>query len=195
VGKRTLRWFGYAGTALVVVTIVALLLITMSPLLAARNPARPAFFGDVAPVVVLGGSMEPTYHVGSILFIEKADPATVQVGDIITFDTPVPAGEPPSLTTHRVTAIDTESGRLAFHTQGDANNAEDTWVVPADTIVGRGSFSIPYLGYVSSFIRSKTGFIALVVIPAALIVILELGSLRKSIRKHRATQRPAEELS
>jgi signal peptidase len=127
--------------------------------------------------------MEPTYHVGGILFIEKVDPSAVQVGDIITFATPQASARfEGTLTTHRVTSIDSGPGALAFHTKGDANNVEDTWIVPAETIVGRGSFSIPYLGYVSSFVRSKTGFIMLVVIPAVLIVFLELASIAKALR-------------
>ncbi|MHB1340878.1 MAG: signal peptidase I [Coriobacteriia bacterium] len=192
--KRRFRWLGYGVTALVVVAVLAALLIIVSPLAAGRDPARPSFVGGYAPIVVLGGSMEPTYHVGSILFVEDVDPAGIAVGDIITFDTPVRDGEPPSLTTHRVTAVDLANGSRAFRTQGDANNTEDSWVVPAGTVVGRGSFSIRYLGYVSSFTRSKTGFVSLVVLPAALIVLLELSSIAKSVRERRAAAiLPAEE--
>jgi len=90
-----------------------------------------------------------------------------------------------------VTSIDAGSGGLAFHTQGDANNTEDTWVVPADTIVGRGSFSIPYLGYVSSFVRSKTGFVTLVIVPALLVIMLEVSSIAKTIRERRGASREA----
>ena len=184
--KRLLKLLGSAVSVVLLLALLAVLIVSVSPLLAARNPSRPAFFGNVAPIVVLGGSMEPTYHIGSILFIEKANPAGVQVGDIITFTTPQTGTQfEGTLTTHRVTSIDTESGGLAFHTQGDANNVEDTWIVPADTVVGRGSFSIPYLGYVSSFVRSKTGFIALVVIPAVLIVIMELSSIAKTLRERK----------
>ncbi|KAF0208416.1 MAG: signal peptidase I [Actinomycetota bacterium] len=183
--RGVVRVASVATTVLLVVALLALLFVSISPLLAGRNPSRPTFFGGLAPMVVLSGSMQPTYDIGSILFIEQINPADVAVGDVITYQSPVSPGSPPSLTTHRVTAIDTESGRLAFRTQGDANNVEDTWVVPADTVVGRGSFSIPYLGYASSFIRSKTGFLMLVIIPAVLIVLLELSSIIKTIRERR----------
>lgn len=187
--KRAFKILSGAITALLVLALLALLLISVSPLVAARNPARPTFLGGYAPMVVLGGSMEPTYHIGSILFIKDVDVTDVGVGDVITFSTPQSGTRfEGTLTTHRVTAIDTESGRLAFRTQGDANNTEDTWVVPADTVVGRGSFSIPYLGYASSFIRSKTGFLMLVIIPAVLIVLLELSSIIKTIRERRDAQ-------
>lgn len=193
--KRAFKILSGAITALLVLALLALLLVSISPLLAARNPARPTFFGGYAPMVVLGGSMEPTYHIGSILFIQQVDVTDLGVGDIITFATPQTGTQfDGTLTTHRVTSTDSASGGLAFRTQGDANDTEDTWVVPADTVVGRGSFSIPYLGYVSSFVRSKTGFLALVIIPAALIVLLELSSIMKTIRERKAGARPGQEL-
>ena len=33
------------------------------------------------PYTVLSGSMEPTYHVGSIVYVKKVDPTTLRVGD------------------------------------------------------------------------------------------------------------------
>ena len=34
---------------------------------------------------VLSGSMEPTYHTGALIYVKKADPYTIQVGQPITF--------------------------------------------------------------------------------------------------------------
>lgn len=39
----------------------------------------------LTPYAVLSGSMEPTYRVGSLIYVKKVDPAEVQVGDPITF--------------------------------------------------------------------------------------------------------------
>jgi len=75
VSHRIRTWMVSAlGIALAII-VLAVLLVAVSPLLAARHPIRPAFLGGYAPIVVLGGSMEPTYHIGSILFIQKVDPS------------------------------------------------------------------------------------------------------------------------
>ena len=37
------------------------------------------------PLVVLSGSMEPTYHVGSMVYVKSVDPESIEVGDPITF--------------------------------------------------------------------------------------------------------------
>ena len=34
---------------------------------------------------VLSGSMEPTYHTGSLIYVRDAEPADIEVGDPITF--------------------------------------------------------------------------------------------------------------
>lgn len=185
--RRLVTWASRAFGAAAIAAAIAIVLLAIAPLVASHDPSAPAFLGRYAPIVVLGGSMEPTYHVGSILFIERVEPAQVAEGDIITFETPQSAGVlEGTLTTHRVVAVEAGAAGPAFRTQGDANNAEDTWVVPAATVVGRGRFAVPYVGYASSFIRSKTGFVLLVVIPALLIVILEITSLVKSFRARRA---------
>ncbi|HEX9093294.1 MAG TPA: signal peptidase I [Coriobacteriia bacterium] len=187
--KRILKAIGAIGGVLTLAAVACLLLLSLSPLLASRNPTRPTFLGKYAPMIVLGGSMQPTYQIGSILFIERVVPSDVRVGDVITFDSPrTNPSDPPSLTTHRVTAIENASKQLSFRTQGDANNAEDTALVPAVALVGRGSFAIPYLGYVSAFVRSRVGFVSLVLIPAALIVLMEITSMFKLLRE-RARER------
>ena len=34
---------------------------------------------------VLSGSMEPTYHVGSLIYVNKVDSAAIRPGQVITF--------------------------------------------------------------------------------------------------------------
>ena len=70
------------------------------------------------PVVVLSGSMEPTYHVGSVIYYKHTAFANIQVGDTITFR----AGTD-GMVTHRVTSK-SELSRT-FTTKGDANPSED----------------------------------------------------------------------
>ena len=48
-------------------------------ILAAAVLFLPKFVG-MTPLAVLSGSMEPTYHVGSLIYVMDADPEEVQVG-------------------------------------------------------------------------------------------------------------------
>ena len=45
----------------------------------------PKIFG-IQPMIVLSGSMEPTYHVGSLLYIKNADANEKEDGSPVSFD-------------------------------------------------------------------------------------------------------------
>ncbi|MBR5981218.1 MAG: signal peptidase I, partial [Firmicutes bacterium] len=71
---------------------------------------------------VLSGSMEPTYHVGSLIYVKNVDPQEIKVGDPITFV----LDESLAVATHRVVEIHTgDDGMLRFKTKGDANDTPD----------------------------------------------------------------------
>ncbi len=145
--------------------IIACLAITAA-LIAPRLAGREAF-------AVMSGSMEPYYHVGSIVYVDKdISPEEIQVGDPITFrkaDTAV--------ATHRVIAIDEEARQ--FTTKGDANEVQDMAPVSFDNVIGKAGMSIPLLGYISLNITTKKGMIA----AAAVVVVFILLQLIPEILK------------
>ena len=107
------------------------------------------------PFVVLSGSMEPTYHVGSLIYVKDVDYRTLEVGDPITYmisqDTVV---------THRIVEVlpdESEPDTLWFATKGDANSTPDSSAVHYKNVIGKPVFSIPYLGYVSHYIQNPPG--------------------------------------
>lgn len=107
------------------------------------------------PYVVLSGSMYPTYHVGSLIYVKSVDYKELKPGDPITYmiseDTVV---------THRIVEVlpdDTEKDTLWYITKGDANSTEDGAPVHYRNVIGKPIFSIPYLGYVSHYIQSPPG--------------------------------------
>ncbi len=122
----------------------------------------PRLFG-VTPYVVLSGSMEPTYHVGSLIFVDE-DFDKIEVNDSITFYM-----NANTLVTHRVIEIDEEN--MLYTTKGDANNTPDFKPVAFNNIVGVPMFTIPYLGYVAVYVVSFEGKIALASLVALMILI------------------------
>lgn len=102
----------------------------------------------ITPYAVLSGSMEPTYPVGSLIYVKDADPEDIQVGDPITFV----LNEDLVVATHRVIDIDEENGY--FYTKGDANDAPDGAPVLFENLVGKPVFCVPELGYFSDWITN-----------------------------------------
>lgn len=178
--KKLFKWLFIGVMALVFLLAVASVLMRIRPL-----EKMPVIRG-YKPLVVLGGSMEPAIKVGSVVVVKQVNPTQIKVGDIITFRAPVESdqlvkGERP-LTTHRVTKISHRNGRVEFKTKGDANEDPDSWKVTEGDVLGRASFPVPYLGYVSRFARTLRGFILLVILPGLLIIAIEIRNILVQIR-------------
>ncbi|MDO5042517.1 MAG: signal peptidase I, partial [Slackia sp.] len=167
--------------------------IVLTLLLVAAAALAIAFAGvrlvGLTPYAVLSGSMEPQYPVGSMIYVKSADPATVQVGQAITFE----AGAD-KLITHQVYDIDPEQ-RL-FYTQGIANVnsageiSHDAAPTSWDALVGVPVACVPYLGYVNDWITHAPGIyvmVALVAVIMAITIVLELRHM--SVEKRRAEER------
>ncbi len=127
---------------------------------------------------VLSGSMEPTYHVGSVIFVRPTPAEQIQVGQPITFliDDNVTA-------THRVVEIlpgEADPSELFFRTKGDANTAADGTPVYWKNVVGVPVYSIPYLGYAVNYVQHPPG---LYVAIAAIAVLLLAMFLPEIFRK------------
>lgn len=120
---------------------------------------------------VLSGSMEPTYHTGSVIYVKSCDASEVQVGDPITFV----LNEDLVVATHRVIEIDAEQG--AFYTKGDANEAADGSPVLYENLIGKPVFSIPYLGYLADYVQSPPGMYVAIAACAVLILLTFLPDL------------------
>lgn len=107
----------------------------------------------LTPFAVLSGSMEPTFHVGSLIYVEKIAPESIKVGDPITFV----LNKDLVVATHRVVEIDPQAQE--FHTKGDANDAVDGGPVNFKNLIGKPVFTIPYMGYAADFLASRKGMI------------------------------------
>jgi signal peptidase I len=133
--------------------------------------AGPLVFGD-HPATDLTGSMEPTISPGDVVINEEIAPREAEVGDIVTFRDPE---EQSKLLTHRVVSIrPAKDGRYAFVTQGDANNTQEHWRVPADGQIGRVVYTVPWVGNIAVFARTRLGMGLLIGLPLLLILTEEI---------------------
>lgn len=131
----------------------------------------------LTPYVVLSGSMEPTYHTGSLIYVKKVDPFTIEAGTPITFML-----DEDNIATHRVVEVvpdETDSTVVRFRTKGDANDAVDGSLVHYKNVIGTPVFSIPYLGYVSDYITNPPGmYIGFTVLGIIILMLFAPDLLR-----------------
>lgn len=169
-------------TSLILVILIALAAILFLPKLL-----------GMTPLAVLSGSMEPTYNVGSLIYVKDADPQDVQIGDPITFKI-----SDDTMVTHRVVAIDTEA--QTFQTKGDANDNVDGGAVAYENLVGKPVFTIPYMGYLAVYANTTTGMIVMVTVILVILILTFLpdflmkddGEEEKETKKDPRRERTAE---
>lgn len=142
--RRTIKkvWGIISGILVALVVLLALLLV------GARLIGLQVF-------TVLSGSMEPTYHTGSLLYVKKVNPSLIEAGQPITF-----LLDEDTVATHRVVAVVPDGDDptvIRFRTKGDANEAEDGGLVHYKNVIGIPVFSIPYLGYLADYIQHPPG--------------------------------------
>jgi signal peptidase I len=135
--------------------------------------ALPLAF-DARPLVVLSGSMEPALRTGDVSVVRSIAPLDARPGDIVTFRDPDNAER---LITHRVRAMHVQGDAVVFRTRGDANNVSEHWRVPASGEIGRVTYSIPKLGWVLSYARTKGLFVLMLGGALALLLVVELASI------------------
>ena len=141
----------------------------------------------VTPYTVLSGSMEPTYHTGSLIYVKPVDHTRLETGDVITFmlsDSVV--------ATHRIVEIvpdEADPEILRFRTKGDANNMVDNGLVHSRNIIGTPVFTLPLLGYIAHFVQNPPGlYIALGVLVVMAVLIL-LQDCLPELKKEKESER------
>ena len=179
-------WNTLSSFAVALVVIIAFLLVGVRLI-------------GLTPFAVLSGSMEPTYHVGSLIYVKHAEPHQVKVGDPITFV----VNEDGLVATHRVVNIDIKTTKMAevtdengnttiqevpldefayyFYTKGDANDVADGAPVYYMNLLGTPVFTIPYLGYLSSWLQTRKGGILGVTFGIVLIMLIFMPDLLRKV--------------
>lgn len=124
--------------------------------------------------VITSGSMEPAIPVGSVVISQSTD--TYKIGDIVTFS---PGEDKKHHVTHRIVNIEGET----ITTKGDANEEADMGSITMSQISGKTLFSIPYVGHAVEFAKTPKGFVALIIIPATIVIYEELKTVLNEIKK------------
>lgn len=140
--------------------------------------------------VIMGGSMEGTYDLGSVVFEEVVPTAELEVGDVITYVPPAESGIT-TLVTHRIVSIDGQDLR----TKGDANADVDPWTFQLTTDTQpRAVAHVPYVGYAFMALADRGTRMAVIGIPAGLIALYSLLELARAVRPSRRDDEDQDEV-
>lgn len=165
---------------MLVVNFIVTFLLTLFVIIAIGLVALKIFGFSVYSVKT--ASMEPTYPVNSIVFVQKTNPASIEIGDTITYA----LNEEGDTVTHRVIEIDRD--KRTFTTKGDNNNVEDAKPALWDNTVGRVVFSLPTGGKLFSFVSAEQNRPIMIVIIVALLGIALVWEIFDQVLKRKKHQ-------
>ena len=130
-------------------SIVSLLLVLAACVFWAMFLRPQSLGGPAGYVLVSGTSMNPLYHTGDMILVERHK--SYEKGDIIAYRVPkgdVAAG---AQVIHRIVGGDAKHG---FVVQGDNRSAPDVWRPKSADIVGSAALQIPQAVVVLQYLRS-----------------------------------------
>ena len=114
--------------------------------------------------LVRSESMKPAINMGDLII---SGPVGGPVSNDIAPGTIVTYEYHDELITHRIEGID----GTTLITRGDAIDNPDPWQVTISDVRGVYLFKVPYVGYLTNFIQTKTGWFITIIIPGALLVL------------------------
>lgn len=151
---------------------------------------------------VLSGSMEPTYHTGSLIYVKDIDYTKIKGCTVLADGETAPAGADTfefdgntyledgtvitfmlnenTVATHRVVEVrpDNEDPTvLRFVTKGDNNDNVDGSAVHYKNVIGTPVFTVPYLGYVANYIQNPPGTYVAISAGAIFLLLVFLPDL------------------
>jgi signal peptidase len=157
--------FGLAALAVIVVIFV------------------PAVMG-AQRYTILGGSMEPSIPLGSLVVVQPKNIADVRVGNVVTFQ--VESGKA-AVATHRVVGTGDQGGIRLLVTQGDANAAVDIEPVRGEQLRGVVIYTLPLVGWINVVISGEARKWSVPIVGGAL-VLYSGWMLASAWRDHRRRQ-------
>lgn len=135
--------------------------------------ASPIIFG-YHPVVILTGSMSPSYKVGTVVYYYKVSEDELKEGDFIAFK-----NRNDKVISHRINSIEGSE----YITKGDANDTVDVDKVSFDNILGKiTKFKIPIIGYYIWFVNQHLYVVAIFILLIFIDFLLDV-KFKKNVNK------------
>lgn len=155
-------------TPLGIVVFIIGIIMMIIPFAASAGMLVPKVMGYTEYTVVTA-SMEPELPVGSLIFVKKVDPATLEKGDIVTYSKELGTE---AIITHRL--VENKIKERQIITKGDANDVNDMEPVKYDFVLGKMEASFPKLGVPARLAGTLAGkvFLAAMMITGYLLTVI-----------------------
>lgn len=184
---KALRVFRNILVWLIVLVAVFMMVFTIVSVLTFNRTDRNLL--GYKAFIVLSDSMKATdFDAGDLVLVKDVDPATLQEGDIIAYTSQNTANYG-QIVTHKIrTLTTTADGEPGFITYGTTTGIDDETVVTYPYVVGKYQSRIPKLGKFFQFLKTTPGYIACVLLPFLLLILMEGVHCIRLFRQYKQEQ-------
>jgi len=152
------------------IVILCIIIFLINLILWDTSNSKISIFNKVGVAIVVSDSMEPVLSVNDLIMTKKQE--SYSVGDIIVYKSNN------ELIIHRIVRVDQEK----IVTKGDANDYEDK-PINLNKVCGKLNFSIPNVGAIVSFFKSKYGIFSVITLVICMFIYSCNDELKKMSKK------------
>ena len=185
--KKTLNVIKNVLVWLIVAMAVFMMIFTVVSVTTFDRRDR-SLFGYQA-FIVLSDSMSKTdFSAGDLVLVKEVDPATLQEGDIIAYQSRSTENYGETVT-HKIRRLTTTAeGEPGFITYGTTTDTDDERIVTYSDVLGKYRTHIPKVGSFFLFLKTTPGYIVCILLPFLLLILLQGFNCIKLFRQYKQEQ-------
>lgn len=145
-------------------------------------------FGYMAFIVRSDSMSKTDFSAGDLILSKKVDPATLQAGDIITYQSTNDEnyGE---MVTHKIRELTKDAeGNPGFVTYGTTTDTNDENVVTYSFVIGKYQGKLPGVGKFFQFLKTTPGYILCIFLPFLILILMQGMSSIRLFRQYKQEQ-------
>ena len=185
--KKTLQVQKKILVILMVLIAVAMMIFTIVSVTTFDRTDRDLF--GYKAFIVLSDSMSKTdFKAGDLILVKEVDPATLQVGDIVSYESTNPEnfGE---VVTHKIRALTTdENGDPGFITYGTTTDTDDENIVTYPYVLGKYQKALANVGSFFQFLKTTPGYFVCIFLPFMLLIVIQAINSVKLFKQYKNEQ-------
>lgn len=130
--------------------------------------------------IVLSDSMSKTdFDAGDLVLVKEVDPSTLQVGDIISYQS-TNTDNYGEVITHKIRELTRDAeNNPGFITYGTTTDTNDENIVTYSFVLGKYQTRLPGVGKFFQFLKSTPGYIVCILLPFLILILMQgISSIR-----------------
>lgn len=139
--------------------------------------------------IVLSDSMSKTdFEAGDLVLSKKVDPSTLQVGDIISYQSTNLENYGETVT-HKIRELTKDAeGNPGFITYGTTTDTNDENIVTYSFVLGKYQMRLVGVGKFFQFLKTTPGYIVCIFLPFLLLILMQGINSIRLFRKYKKEQ-------